>query len=53
MLKLIEYSLLAVSLLVVVGLIVSGSRNSSESSSTQPPALASDGSDTQEQGKTV
>jgi hypothetical protein len=49
MLKIIECSLLAVSLLVVIGLIVSGSRNSSDPS--QPPALASDNPDAHEPGK--
>jgi hypothetical protein len=47
MLKIVEYGLLAVSLLVVVGLIVSGSRSGSESSE-----LTSDNSEAQEPGKT-
>ncbi|MGC2163574.1 MAG: hypothetical protein WA634_16825 [Silvibacterium sp.] len=51
MLRIIEFSLLAVSLLVVVGLIVSGSRNSSESSATEPPPLREDAHPVQEPGK--
>jgi hypothetical protein len=53
MLRLIEYSLLAVSLLVVVGLIVSGSRRSPESSATQPPRLGDDTPETPGRGKTI
>jgi hypothetical protein len=51
MLKIIEYSLLAVSLLVVVGLIVSGSHGSSDPTSAQAGALSRDRSDPQESGK--
>jgi hypothetical protein len=39
MLRLIEYSLLAVSLLVVIGLIVSGSRSGSEGVATPSGGL--------------
>jgi len=53
MLKIVEYGLLAVSLLVVIGLIVSGSRSDSESTGKQPPALTNDGPDAQEPGKTL
>lgn len=49
MLKIIEFSLLAVSLLVVIGLIVSGSRTDSDSA--KPPALTRDHSEAQEPGK--
>jgi hypothetical protein len=49
MLKVVEYTLLAVSLLVVLGLIVNGSHNSRDSSGNQPP----DGSEAQEPGKTL
>jgi hypothetical protein len=52
MLKIVEYGLLAVTLLVVVGLIVSGSRSSSESSSTEPAALTNDNGEAQGPGKT-
>jgi hypothetical protein len=52
MLRIVEYTLLAVSLLVVLGLIVSGSKNSSDSSGAQPPTL-DDGPDAQEHGKAV
>jgi hypothetical protein len=45
MLKIVEYGLLAVSLLVVLGLILSGSRGHSDSGSQ------SDHSDAQEPGK--
>lgn len=51
MLKIVEYGLLAVSLLVVIGLIVSGSRTSPESQPVQPE-LASDHPDAHEPGKT-
>jgi hypothetical protein len=51
MLRIVEYSLLAVSLLVVIGLIMSGSRSDSESPGGQPPALAGDGPEAQEPGK--
>ena len=51
MLKIVEYGLLAVSLLVVVGLIVSGSRSSSESSRTEPATLTGDSGETQDPGK--
>lgn len=53
MLKVVEYTLLAVSLLVVLGLIVSGSHNTTDSSGTQPPGLIDDGSKAQEPGKTL
>jgi hypothetical protein len=53
MLKIIEYSLLAVSLLVVIGLIVSGSRGDSESSGKQPPALPSDAPEAQDPEKSL
>lgn len=54
MLKVVEYTLLAVSLLVVIGLIVSGSRSNSDSSGTQPPANdGTNGSEAHEPGKTV
>jgi hypothetical protein len=53
MLKIVEYGLLAVSLLVIIGLIVSGSRSGSESSSAQSPALAGEKSDASEPGKTL
>ncbi len=51
MLKIVEYGLLAVSLLVVIGLIVSGSRNNPESQSAQQPELANDTPKAQEPGK--
>jgi hypothetical protein len=50
MLRIIEYGLLAVSLLVVIGLIVSGSR--SRAGSTTPSAGLDDDPEAQEQGKT-
>lgn len=53
MLRIIEFSLLAVSLLVVLGLIVSGSRRGSEASATQPPRLGDDTPETPGRGKTV
>lgn len=53
MLKLIEYSLLAVSLLVVIGLIMSGSRGSSESSPTQTSTLPKDNSEATGPGKSA
>lgn len=53
MLKIIEFGLLAVSLLVVIGLIVSGTRGASSSSDTQPPPLANGGPEAHEPGKTV
>jgi hypothetical protein len=49
MLKVVEYTLLAASLLVVLGLIVSGSHNTTDSSGNRPP----DGSKAQEPGKTL
>jgi hypothetical protein len=55
MLKVVEYTLLAVSLLVVIGLIVNGSSNSSDSGA-QPPSLTNDGpngSEAHEPGKTL
>lgn len=52
MLKLIEYSLLAVSLLVVIGLIMSGPRSGRESSSTSDPALPEESADARDPGKT-
>lgn len=52
MLKIIEFSLLAVSLLVVAGLIVSGSRNTPESSGAEAPALDEDAKATREPGET-
>lgn len=51
MLKIVEYGLLAVSLLVVIGLIVSGSGNNQESSAQQPE-LANDQPEAREPGKT-
>jgi hypothetical protein len=51
MLKIIEYGLLAVSLLVVVGLIVSGSRKGVDSTGAQRSGLDKD--EAQEPGKTV
>lgn len=53
MLKIIEYSLLVVSLLVVLGLIISGSRSDAGSSSSQDTALPNDGSEAHEPGKGV
>jgi hypothetical protein len=50
MLRIIEFGLLAVSLLVVIGLIVSGSR--SRANSTTPSGGLDDEPDTQEPGKT-
>jgi len=52
MLKIVEYGLLAVSLLVVIGLIVSGSRNGPESHPAQQPELANDSPKAEEPGKT-
>lgn len=53
MLRIIEFSLLAVSLLVIAGLILSGSRSTPRSSEAQPPALANDDSETGKPGKTL
>ncbi|HTW45455.1 MAG TPA: hypothetical protein VMD58_07915 [Acidobacteriaceae bacterium] len=53
MLKIIEYSLLAVSLLVVIGLIVSGSRSTSDASTAQNNALPKEDSEAHEPGKSV
>lgn len=50
MLRIIEYGLLAVSLLVVIGLIVSGSR--SRAGSTNPSAGLDDEADARERSKT-
>jgi len=50
MLKIVEYGLLAVSLLVVIGLIVSGSRNP-ESHPAQQPELTSDTQEAHDPGK--
>lgn len=52
MLKIVEYSLLAVSLLVVIGLIVSGSRGS-ESAETPGPILTADNSEAHKPGKSL
>jgi hypothetical protein len=51
MLKIVELSLLAVSLLVVIGLIVSGSRSGTQPST--PPSLANENPEAQEHGKTL
>ena len=51
MLKVIEITLLAVSLLVVAGLIVSNSRSTPAPSDTQPPALPNDASEAPDPGK--
>lgn len=48
MLRIIEFGLLAVSLLVVIGLIISGSRNRA---GTTPSAGLDDDGDTPEQSK--
>lgn len=53
MLRIIEYSLLAVSLLVVIGLIVSGSRKNTDSGHIKPPTLDDDSSGAHERGKTA
>lgn len=53
MLRIIEYGLLAVSLLVVIGLIVSGSRKPSDSGRIEPTALGDDNSGAHEPGKTA
>lgn len=53
MLKIIEFGLLAVSLLVVIGLIVTGSRSNAQPSSSQDDALPKDGPEVQEPGKGV
>jgi hypothetical protein len=53
MLRIVEYTLLAVSLLVVIGLIVSGSSNNPNSSGPQPPSLDDPGPKAQEPGKTA
>ncbi|HTV07060.1 MAG TPA: hypothetical protein VME86_16950 [Acidobacteriaceae bacterium] len=53
MLKIIEYSLLAVSLLVVIGLVMSGSRGGPESSSKQDQAPPKDNSEAHDPGKTT
>jgi hypothetical protein len=53
MLKIVEYSLMAVSLLVVLGLIVSGSRNDRAPSPSPDPALPKEVSEAQEPGKTT
>ena len=52
MLRLIEYSLLAVSLLVVIGLIVSGSRSGSEGAVT-PSGGLDEGPEAHGPGKTI
>ena len=51
MLKIIEFSLLAVSLLVVIGLIVSNTRGAPDSSSTQDSAPPNEGSEAHGPGK--
>jgi hypothetical protein len=48
MLKLVEFGLLAVSLVVIVGLIVSGARNEKSSNAIE---LAEDAAKAQEPGK--
>lgn len=53
MLRAVEFTLLAVSLLVVIGLIVSGSRNVTKSSASEPPGLSDDGPEAHDSGKTV
>lgn len=52
MLRIIEYGLLAVSLLVVIGLIVTGSRCGSEGTGT-PTGGLDDGSEGRGPGKTL
>jgi hypothetical protein len=52
MLRIIEYGLLAVSLLVVIGLIVSGSRCGSEGTGT-PTGGLDEGPEAHEPGKTL
>jgi hypothetical protein len=52
MLRIIEYGLLAVSLLVVIGLIVSGSRSGSEGAAT-PSGGLDDTPEAHEPSKTV
>ncbi len=51
MLKIVEYSLLAVSLLVVIGLIVSGSRSDSESTETPMQTFTGDAPEARQPGK--
>jgi len=53
MLKVVEYSLLAVSLLVVIGLIVSGSRSNVESSGKDDPAITKDAPEAHQPGKSA
>jgi len=52
MLTIIEYSLLAVSLLVVIGLIVSGTRSGPDSTDTGGSMLT-DSSEAHESGKLI
>ena len=52
MLRIIEYGLLGVSLLVVIGLIVSGSRSRSGSSITPSSGLDAEDAEQQEHGET-
>ncbi|HUY81650.1 MAG TPA: hypothetical protein VMU92_07995 [Acidobacteriaceae bacterium] len=51
MLKIIEYSLLTVSLLVVIGLIMSSSRSGSESSPAKDHVLPKENSEGHESGR--
>lgn len=51
MLKIIEYSLLAVSLLVVIGLVVSGSRSGSKSAPPEDSTLPKDNPEAHQPGK--
>jgi hypothetical protein len=53
MLKIIEYSLLAVSLLVVIGLVMNNTRSNSDSPSTHDPALPKESSEAHESGKSA
>ena len=53
MLRIVEYTLLAVSLLVVIGLIISGSRKNFDSGRPEPPALGDDNSEAHGPGKTA
>lgn len=52
MLRAIEYTLLGVSLLVVIGLIIGGSRGKQDLSSTSPPALPHEPDSPSHSGKT-
>lgn len=53
MLRVIEYTLLGVSLLVVIGLIVGGSRSKTDASATPPSALPGETDEAPQPGKSA